>query len=148
MIEVTALATTVMVRFLSISDYDAVFTLWQTAEGVGLSAADEREAIARYLERNPGLSFTAWEGDVLVGAVLCGHDGRRGFIHHLAVAESHRRQGVGRMLAERCLTALHELGIDKCHLFVFRTNTPAQAFWEEIGWTQRADLLIMSRIVR
>ncbi|MCW5861437.1 MAG: GNAT family N-acetyltransferase [Caldilineales bacterium] len=132
-------------RLMSIQDYDTILSLWQAAEGVGLSAADERTAIARYLERNPGLSFTAWEGELLVGAVLCGHDGRRGFIHHLAVAESHRRQGVGGMLVEQCLAGLRQEGIDKCHLFVYRRNTSAQAFWEEIGWTRRDDLHIMSR---
>ncbi len=133
---------------MSLADYDAVLALWQAAEGVGLSAADERGAIALYLERNPGLSFTAWEGETLVGAVLCGHDGRRGFIHHLAVAESHRRRGIGRMLAERCLEGLREQGIDKCHLFVYRINTQAQDFWQEIGWTRRDDLYIMSRSLR
>ena len=65
-------------RLMSIQDYDTILSLWQAAEGVGLSAADERTAIARYLERNPGLSFTAWEGELLVGAVLCGHDGPAG----------------------------------------------------------------------
>jgi ribosomal protein S18 acetylase RimI-like enzyme len=132
---------------MSILDYDAVLALWRAAEGVGLSAADERAAIARYLERNPGLSFTAWEGELLVGAVLCGHDGRRGFVHHLAVAASHRRQGVGRMLVEHCLAGLRSQGIDKCHLFVYRANTAAQEFWQEIGWAQRHDLVIMSRMV-
>lgn len=137
----------IAIRPLSITDYDAILSLWQAAEGVGLSAADERTAIARYLERNPGLSFTAWEGELLVGAVLCGHDGRRGFIHHLAVAESHRRQGVGRMLVEHCLAGLRSRGIDKCHLFVYGVNTSAQAFWSEVGWMQRHDLVIMSRMV-
>ncbi len=136
---------TITTRRLSILDHDAVLTLWQASEGVGLSAADERDAIASYLERNPDLSFVAWDGDVLVGAVLCGHDGRRGFIHHLAVRESHRRLGIGRLLVECCLNGLREQGIGKCHLFVYRANTAAQAFWQEIGWTQRDDLHIMSR---
>lgn len=138
----------IAIRPMSITDYNAILSLWQATEGVGLSAADERTAIARYLERNPGLSYTAWEGELLVGAVLCGHDGRRGFIHHLAVAESHRRQGVGRMLVEQCLAGLRQEGIDKCHLFVYRRNTSAQAFWEESGWTRRDDLHIMSRIIK
>lgn len=137
----------IAIRPMSIIDYEAVISLWQAAEGVGLSAADERTAIARYLERNPGLSFTAWDGEMLVGAVLCGHDGRRGFIHHLAVAASRQRQGIGHMLVERCLAGLRGQGIDKCHLFVFKANTTAQAFWQEIGWAQRHDLVIMSRLV-
>ncbi|MBN2004426.1 MAG: GNAT family N-acetyltransferase, partial [Anaerolineae bacterium] len=90
-------------RTLTLSDYNAVLALWQSSEGVGLSDADSREAIGRYLARNPGLSFTAWDGDELTGAVLCGHDGRRGYVHHLAVKPAHRRQGLGKALAARCL---------------------------------------------
>lgn len=138
---------TILLRPMSMLDYNAALSLWQATAGMGLSVADEREAIAYYLERNPGLSLAAWEGEMLVGTALCGHDGRRGFIHHLAVAESHRRRGIGRMLAERCLAGLRDLGIEKCHIFVFQNNTLAQAFWQEIGWERREDLVIMSRMV-
>lgn len=133
------------IREMTIQDYDAVIALWQSADGVGLSDADSREAIGRYLARNPGLSFTAWDGDLLVGAVLCGHDGRRGYVHHLAVRPSHRRKGIGKALATRCLDALAAEGIDKCHLFVFAVNADAIAFWKRVGWTQRVDLDLMSR---
>ncbi len=133
------------IRAMTIQDYDAVIALWQSADGVGLSDADSREAIGRYLARNPGLSFTAWDGDVLVGAVLCGHDGRRGYVHHLAVRPLHRRQGIGKALATRCLDALAAEGIDKCHLFVFAVNADAIAFWKSVGWGQRVDLVVMSR---
>ncbi|HNT76115.1 MAG TPA: GNAT family N-acetyltransferase [Anaerolineae bacterium] len=136
---------TVTFRELTLSDYDAVLALWQSVEGVGLSDADSREAIGRYLARNPGCSFTAWDGDLLAGAVLCGHDGRRGYIHHLTVRESHRRQGLGKALATRCLAALAAEGIDKCHLFVFAVNANAIAFWKSVGWTPRVDLNVMSR---
>ena len=135
-------------RNLILSDYDAVIALWQSAEGVGLSSADAREAIGRYLARNPGMSFTAWDGDELVGAVLCGHDGRRGYVHHLAVCPSHRRRGVGSELAERGLAALEAEGIEKCHLFVFVHNADAIAFWERAGWTLRTDVRVMSRYTR
>lgn len=135
----------IILRELTLSDYDAVIALWQSADGVGLSDADSREAIGRYLARNPGLSFTAWDGDLLVGAVLCGHDGRRGYVHHLAVRPSHRRQGIGKALAAHCLDALAAEGIDKCHLFVFAVNADAIAFWKRVGWTQRVDLNVMSR---
>lgn len=132
-------------RELTLADYDVVIALWQSADGVGLSDADSREAIDRYLARNPGLSFTAWDGDGLVGAVLCGHDGRRGYVHHLAVRPSYRRQGIGTALATRCLDALAAEGIDKCHLFVFAVNADAIAFWKRAGWIQRGDLNVMSR---
>jgi ribosomal protein S18 acetylase RimI-like enzyme len=132
-------------RPMTPQDYDAVIALWRAVEGVGLSDADAPEAIGRYLDRNPGLSFTAWDGDRLIGAVLCGHDGRRGYVHHLAVRAGHRRRGVGRALAERCIAALREAGIDKCHLFVYVDNPAARAFWARSGWMEREELVIMSR---
>lgn len=130
---------------MTIEDYDEAVALWQASEGVGLSSADTREAIARYLARNPGMSFVARSGGALVGAVLCGHDGRRGYLHHLAVRPDCRRQGIGRALVERCLAALGEQGIDKCHLFVFKANERGRAFWERNGWSERVTLVIMSK---
>ena len=131
-----------------IDDYDDVLALWRQTEGVGLSAADEPSAIAQFLARNPGLSQVAHEGPTLIGAVLCGHDSRRGYLHHLAVAPSHRRRGIGRTLVDRCLAALGEAGIDKCHLFVFSDSTEAIAFWRSLDWTDRVDLKVMSRRTR
>ena len=129
---------------MSITDYDEVMALWQRTEGMGLRPADERQHIARYLERNPGFSFVAWEGDRLVGAVLCGHDGRRGYLQHLAVDRAYRRQGIGRALVDRALAALRAVHINKCHLFVLKTNIQAVDFWENGGWFQRDDLVTMS----
>jgi len=127
------------------SDYEEAMALWQRTEGLTLRAADSCEAVLRYLKRNPGSSFVAREQDTLVAAVLGGHDGRRGYLHHLAVAPTHRGRGIGRALAERVLTALGTQGIHKCHLMVRADNADALAFWAHIGWAQRADLVIMSR---
>lgn len=142
------------IREMKPADYDEVIQLWRSTEGVGLSKADSREAITRYLSRNPGLSQVAWvllpdpqTGQVfsrLAGAVLCGHDGRRGLLHHLAVEPSWRRQGVGRELVERCLQSLRADGIDKCHLFVFNENKVGQQFWKGCGWHERPELVLMS----
>lgn len=128
----------------TMQDYAPVFALWRETEGVGLSSADEPEQIAAYLARNPGMSFVARCGGEVVGAVLCGHDGRRGLLHHLAVRSDCRRQGIGAMLVERCLEALHSQGIDKCHLFVFRSNQSGIAFWRSQGWEERLTLVLMS----
>ncbi|MFQ5812529.1 MAG: GNAT family N-acetyltransferase [Anaerolineae bacterium] len=138
----------IVIREMAIRDYDQVLALWQTSEGVGLSDADSEEGAARFLDRNPGLSFVARDDEHLVGAVLCGHDGRRGYIHHLAVSNSRRRQGLGRALVERCLSALRRAGIGKCHIFVFADNQDTIAFWKSIGWTQRVELVMMSRYVQ
>ncbi len=140
------------IREMRNEDYDEVIALWQAMEGVGLSSADSREAIARYLARNPGMSFVARQvnggedrpGEV-VGAVLCGHDGRRGYLHHLAVRPDMRQQGLGRQLVDGCLACLQREGIDKCHLFVIKTNELGRSFWERVGWTERKSLIIMSK---
>ena len=130
---------------MSVEDYDEVMALWQRTEGIGLSDADARENIERYLARNRGLSFTAREGGHLVGAVLCGHDGRRGYLHHLAVVAPHRGQGVGKALVDRALGALRAIGIRKCHLFILADNVVALTFWKRIGWMERTDLKVMSK---
>ena len=137
---------TIDIHEMTIADYDEVRALWQQSEGIDLSGADSRNSIARFLERNPGLSFVAMDGGQLVGAVLCGHDGRRGYIDHLAVRKSHRRQGIGRMLASRCLYNLMQNGIQKWHLFVREDNLDAIAFWGKLGWQQRVELVTMSNL--
>lgn len=128
-------------------DYDEVYALWQRCEGVGLSSADSRQSIATYLDRNPGLSFVARHGETIVGAILCGHDGRRGYIHHLAVEENYRRHGIGRHLVKHSLAALKEEDIQKCHLFIFRENEYGIAFWQSVGWTFRQDIRVMSTFI-
>lgn len=137
---------------MTAQDYDEVIALWQSIEGVGLSNADSREAITRYLNRNPGFSQVMWAKDehdpagkrVLAGAVLCGHDGRRGLLHHLAVSPQFRRMGLGRRLVQRCLEGLRADGIDKCHLFVFNSNSSGRDFWLQCGWSERPELVLMS----
>jgi ribosomal protein S18 acetylase RimI-like enzyme len=137
----------IRIRPMTAHDYDAVIALWRVTEGIGLSSADEPEAIASFLERNPGLSRVAFRGELLAGAVMCGHDGRRGYLHHLAVAPSERGRGLGRELAERCLDDLRALGIAKANIFVYGANTEGQAFWRATGWFGRDDLLLMQRIL-
>jgi len=132
-------------RTLRVRDYDEVYAIWKKAKGIGLGESDSRQAIARYLRRNAGLSQVAVCDGRVIAAVLCGHDGRRGYLHHLAVARKWRRKGVGRGLAAACIEKLHKEGISKCNLFLFAANRPARAFWTRLGWSVRADLLLVQR---
>ena len=127
--------------------YDQVLDLWKKCEGIGLSGADSREGIQKYLERNPGMSLIAQDLDTVVGSILCGHDGRRGYIHHLAVSPEYRRQGIGRKLVEQSIAALRTCGIQKSHLFIFNENVSGIAFWDQIGWTHRTDISVISKMI-
>jgi len=138
-------AMTIEIREFEITDHDAAIALWRNADGVTMRDADSREAIAVYLERNRGLSFVAVDAGRLIGAALCGTDGRRGYLNHVAVANDRRRAGIGRRLAERCFAELEARGIQKCHLMVVSTNTAAKTFWASVGWAERPDVILMSR---
>jgi N-acetylglutamate synthase len=128
------------IREMTIEDYDAVIGLLNRTPGVRLRKADSREAIARYLERNPGLSFVAMTGGELAGCVMGGHDGRRGYLQHLAVAEAFRRRGIGSALVEACLTKLEELGILKSYIDVLAGNESGIEYWRRHGWEKREDI--------
>ena len=132
------------IRPMTMTDYEAVRNLWESCEGVGLNDADRPESLSAYLNRNPGMSFVAQKGDAIVGAVLCGHDGRRGYLNHLAVSPTHRYQGIARRLVAHCLEALQSAGIAKCHLFIFSSNQDGRNFWRQIGWELRDDLAVAS----
>lgn len=131
----------------SIDLYDDVLALWQQCEGVGLSDADSRDSIQAYLTRNPGMSFVAIADSKVVGAILAGHDGRRGYIHHLAVHPSCRRHGLGRKLVDRAISVLRSAGIQKAHIFIFNSNADGIAFWESVGWTPRNDIGVISKTI-
>jgi N-acetylglutamate synthase len=133
------------IRAMTIADFDAVLRLWQDTAGVGLNESDDRQNLAAFLARNPGMSRVAAAGTEIVGAVLCGHDGRRGYLHHLAVAGACRQRGLGRQLVETCLADLTGRGILKCNIFLFSDNAAGEAFWIHNGWAKRSDLQIMQK---
>lgn len=128
------------IRVMTMDDYDAVMNLMGQTPGISLRDADSPQATARYLQRNPDMSFVALIDAVVVGCVMCGHDGRRGYLQHLLVLPQHRRQGIASALVERCLSSLEALGIAKCHLDVFKTNEPAARYWASQGWQLRQDI--------
>lgn len=134
------------IRKMTTRDCEAVLALWRGMEGIGLDDdCDSPRGLKRYLKRNPGLSFVARYKDRLVGAVLSGHDGRRGYLHHLAVAGTHRKRGIGKMLVARCLRSLAKQRIPKCNIFLFESNARGRAFWQHNGWNLRTDLCVLQR---
>ncbi len=131
---------------MTIKDYDEVFSLWKNTEGMGLhSDTDSKKGIARYLKRNPGMSFVARDNGKIVGTVLCGQDGRRGYLFHLAVDKACRKKGVGKAIVNRALSKLASIGITKCLIFVFAKNRTGRKFWKHTGWTHRPDIIMMAK---
>jgi len=128
------------IRTMTTDDYDAVVELMNQTPGVSFRDADSRESTNRYLQRNPGLSFVCEVDHQVVGCIMSGHDGRRGYLQHLVVLPAHRRQGIANALVESCLTELESLGILKSHIDVFKTNAVASAYWESQGWKLRTDI--------
>ena len=126
------------------SHYQAAYDLWSRTEGVGLSDADSECAITAYLTHHQGLSFVALAGDELIGTCLCGHDLRRGYLHHVAVDPRFRQRGIARELVRRSVHALQQAGIQKCHLFLLAENHSGRAFWQHLGWQLRDDLSVLS----
>ena len=124
----------VTTREFRIEDYDSAIELWRRVEGVEVAEGDSKEEIARYILHNPGVSRVAEEGTKIVGAVLCGHDGRRGLIYHLAIEPAYRRQALGNRLVEECLNALSKAGIKRALLLVAEDNASGRSFWHRCGW--------------
>lgn len=127
---------------MTVSDYNGVYQLWANTPGMGLNNLDDSyDGIERYLKRNPTTCFVAVSGDEeIIGVILCGHDGRRGFIHRTAVKVSKRKQGIGSALVNAALKALQEEGIVKVALVVFTVNEVGNDFWEQHGFISREDL--------
>ena len=132
-----------LVRQMAIEDYDDVLSLWKSSDAIVLSKVDSQDIIKRLLERNTGLSFVAMDGDKIIGAVLCSHDGRLGYLSHLVVANAYRRQGIGRQLVSRCMYSLTGLGIHKCILLIMKETEEALKFWRTVDPAGRVSLVMM-----
>ena len=129
------------VRPMAMEDYDAVYELWMGIHGFGIRSIDDsREGVERFLKRNPGISVVAVCEGRIVGAILCGHDGRRGCLYHVCVDPAYRLRGIGKEMVVHCMNALHAEGVNKVSLIAFTRNDIGNAFWKEIGWTKREDL--------
>ena len=137
---------TLQIKKLTPEDYAAVYALWLSCPGMGLNDRDDsEEGIRRYLERNPDTCFVAEEDGRVVGVILAGHDGRRGYIYHTAVSPAYQRQGIGAKLVEAALEALRAEGVNKVALVAFSRNGVGNAFWERMGFTVRDDLVYRNK---
>lgn len=136
------------IRIMKIEDYESVYALWLSCSGMGLNNIDDsREGIKRFLERNPDTCFLAEENSVIVGVIIAGNDGRRGYIYHTAVSPEYRHHGIATKLVDKVMKSLAELGISKVALVVFERNETGNAFWEKQGFTQREDLVYRNKSI-
>ena len=134
------------IRTMTISDYDQVYSLWINTPGMGLNNLDDSlDGIKKYLERNPNTCFVAEQNSNIVGVIMSGHDGRRGFIYHAAVAQNYQRKGIGKELVNAVLRALEKEKISKVALVVFEKNEKGNEFWEKMGFSGRNDLVYRNR---
>lgn len=130
-----------MIRAMEEKDYEQVHNLWMSIKNFAIRSKDDsREGVIRFLRRNPGISVVAEEDGKVVGAILCGHDGRRGCLYHVCVSEQYRLRGIGKAMVVYCMEALKKEKINKVSLIAFSENDIGNAFWKEIGWTKREDL--------
>ena len=129
------------IRKMTVDDYDAVYALWKSIRGFGMRSIDDsRDNIVRFIGRNPDTCVVAEADGEITGAILCGHDGRRGCFYHVCVREDLRRQGVGRKMVLFCIDALKKEKINKVCLNAFVINQAGNAFWKSLGWTLRSDM--------
>ncbi len=137
-----------IIRKMTIEDYNAVYNLWTNTPGMGLNNLDDsREGIEKYLRRNPNTCFVAEMDNAIIGVIICGNDGRRGYIHHTAVAVSERKSGAGTALVDAALKALKSEGINKVALVVFEKNELGNSFWEKRGFKDRDDLVYRDKLI-
>lgn len=129
---------------MTVADIPAALALWDGMPGISLFPSDSVEGITRYLERNPGLSVVAWLDGAMVGASMAGYDGRRGYLHHVAVVPNCRLRGIGRAMVDWCLAALQAQGVGRCHILVNADNDDGRKFWEHLGWELRPQVHLMS----
>lgn len=134
------------IRKMTVDDYDEVYALWMSCTGMGLNNVDDsREGIEKFLAKNPTTCLVAEADSAIVGVILIGNDGRRGYVYHTAVHPDHRKQGIAKQLVDTALDELAALGIIKVGLVAFARNETGNAFWESQGFEDRTDLVYRSK---
>ncbi len=138
----------IVIREMTMEDYDEVYALWTGIQGFGIRSVDDsREGVERFIKRNPGTSVVAEHNGRIIGSVMCGHDGRRACFYHVCVEKSCRNHGVGYQMVRYALQALRAEGISKVTLIAFKRNEIGNAFWRSLGWTERKDINVYDLVL-
>lgn len=126
---------------MKLNDYSTVYQLWLMTSGMGLNDIDDsQQGIARILQRNPTLNFVVEDNEQVIGVIIAGEDGQRGYIYHMAVHQDYRQQGIGQDLLESVLDEMRVLLITKVGFFIFQDNHIGNSFWQKMGFAVRNDL--------
>lgn len=137
-----------MIRVMTINDYESLFEMWKSTPNMGLRSLDDsKEGISFFLKRNPDTNFVAFEEGKLAGAILSGHDGRRGYIYHTVVLPEYRGRGIASELVEMAVAALRKEGITRVCLNVMGTNEQGKKFWTDKGWEKKDFLGFYSKAI-
>lgn len=136
-------------RPMTKEDCSEVLNFLTAVSGVRLhqTGEDTVDGLCTYLDRNPGFSFVAELDGQIIGTIWCGHDGRRGLIHHLAVGLPYRRQGIGKKLLRLAATQLRDSHIKKSFLFVLKENDIGEAFYRSLFWKEEDGVKIFAKVI-
>lgn len=137
--------TNITIREMKKEDHPQIYEIWRNSKGIGLGQLDLKEEVGNFLKQNSKYSFVAVKDDKLLGAVLCGYDGRRAFIYQMAIDSDCRNKGIGTMLVDKCVKQLKQDRILKCDLYCFTDNEIGRSFWKKMGWKQRPEINIFSQ---
>ena len=132
-------------RTMEASDILASIELWKTMKGLAIRGSDNIRDLTDHVNMNRKHNFVAISEEQIVGTVLGGFDGRRGYIYHLAVKQGFRKKGIGKELMERCFRSFKEINVSKCHMMVLKDNAEAQDFYKKIGCELRTEILVFSK---
>lgn len=131
----------IQIQPFEIEKYEKVYNLWMSCKNMGFNNVDDSlSGITKLVKKNPNTCFVAVKEGEIVGTILAGNDGRRGYVYHLCVCEKCRKQGIGKMLVDAMLEGMRQEGISKVALVVFAYNDTANSFYEKIGFIKRNDL--------
>jgi len=127
----------------SIEFYEDIVSLWKKA-GISVGSSDTLEETIRVLQRNPDLFLIGKINNKIICVVIGGFDGRRGYVHHLAVDPDYQKKGYGKKIMDELIEKFREMGVHKIHLFIEKYNKDVVDFYQNLGWEIRDDLIMMS----